>query len=94
MGVSFNGPVEYQRIAGNQTGIAAVAGQLIAHNLIYENAQGVHVEGDTGVRIVQNTFYTAVGDNVRIDGGSGDTELWHNIFWTLDGYELLEETPK
>ena len=68
-GVSFGGPIRWQRIAGNATGIVAVGGQMIDHNLIYRNTTaGVYVQGAANVRILQNTFYTPAGDNIRVTG--------------------------
>ncbi len=88
-GVSLNGPVEFQRIARNSTGIVANSGQTIAHNLIYGNAVGVSVMGTTDTRIINNTFYTMAGDNVRVIGAARQTEVRNNILWTSNGYNLF-----
>ena len=88
-GVSFGGPIRWQRIAGNATGIVAVGGQMIDHNLIYRNTTaGVHVQGAANVRILQNTFYTPAGDNIRVTGGASGTEIWGNTLWTDNGYDI------
>src|SRR5262249_45478403 len=88
VGVDFGGPVQFNRIAGNGVGVAARNGQLIAHNLVYRNAVAVSVRHRSGVRIVQNTFYTPAGDHVRVEDGSSDVEVRNNVFWTEDGYDL------
>ena len=88
-GVSFGGPIRWQRIAGNATGIVAVGGQMIDHNLIYRNTTaGVRVQGAANVRILQNTFYTPAGDNIRVTGGASGTEIWGNTLWTENGYDI------
>ena len=88
-GVDFDGPIQFNRIAGNAVGIAARSRQLIAHNLIYRNTTaGLSVRGRTDVRIFNNTFYSPVGDLVRIEDGSSDVEVRNNIFWAEGGYDL------
>ena len=89
VGVDFAGPIEFNRIAGNTTGIQAHSGQLIAHDLLYSNTHtALSAQGQTDVRIFQNTFYTPSGDLVRIENGSSDVEVRDNIFWTAAGYDL------
>ncbi len=87
-GVSFNGRIEFQKIGKNQVGIQASSGQLIAHNVLYRNATGIQLTGVSDVKIISNTIYTNVGDNVRITASSSRTEIQNNIFWTEDGYNL------
>ena len=90
VGVDFAGPIEFNRIAGNTVGIQAHSSQLIAHNLIYGNTQtGLSVQGQTDVRIFQNTFSTQTGDLVRIEQGSSDVDVENNIFWNTSGYDLF-----
>ncbi len=88
-GVNFSGPVLFNRIANNEVGIVAVNGQLIAHNLIYRNAQtALRVQGRNDVRIFNNTFYAPAGDNIRIDGSSREVEIRNNILWAEAGYNI------
>jgi parallel beta-helix repeat protein len=89
VGVNFTGTIRSNRIARNGTGILANAGQVVTHNLVYRNTTaGVLVSGKAGVQIVQNTFYSPVGDLVRVQGGSSDVAVRNNIFWAEGGYDV------
>jgi uncharacterized repeat protein (TIGR01451 family) len=89
VGVDFSGPIEFNRIAGNTIGIRAHSGQLIAHNLIYRNTQtALSIQGQTDVRVFQNSFYTATGDLIRVEKSSSDVEVRNNILWNAFGYDL------
>jgi len=88
-GVSFNGVIQFNRIAGNSTGIAAQTGQRILHNLIYRNTSyGVLVSGQSEVAILNNTFYAPSGDNIRVTAASSAVEVRGNILWAEQGYNL------
>ena len=85
--------VQYNVIRENLVGIAAAAGVSIHHNLLYENSQqGILVDNDHTVPIVNNTVYTSTGDCVRVIGGSTGVTLFNNILWTEDGYCLYVAT--
>ncbi len=88
IGVDVAGRVEFQRISHNAIGIRAANNQLIAHNVIYRNDQGIEVNGKSNVRVVGNTLYTPIGDLVRVTGGSQQVELLNNILWSEDGYDI------
>ena len=89
-GVDFDGPVQFNRIAGNGTGIASRSGQLISHNLLYRNTGiALHVDGDDDVRIVNNTFYAATGDNIRVEGGATRVQIRNNILAADAGYDVF-----
>jgi parallel beta-helix repeat protein len=88
-GTDFAGTIQFNRIGANGTSIRATDEQLIQHNLLYRHTDaGVLVSGRQDVRIIQNTFYTPSGDNVRVAGGAREVELLNNILWTQDGYDL------
>ncbi len=87
-GVDIVGPVTFNRISRNATGVIARSGQLITHNVFDDNAIGVAISALSDVRVVSNTFVTAAGDNVRITGGSREIELRGNILWTSAGYDI------
>ena len=86
---SFVGPIQFNRIARNAVGIAAITGQQIVHNLIYRNtSRGVLADGVSDVRIFSNTFYAPSGDNIRVQGGASRVEVRNNILWAESGYDL------
>jgi hypothetical protein len=89
VGVNFSGPIEFQRIARNTIGIQAQSSQLIAHDLIYRNTQtGVSIQGQTDVRIINDTFYTPSGDLIRAENNSSVVEIRDDILWTDNGYDI------
>jgi len=93
VGINFNGVIQYNRIDRNQTTITIQPRQLIAHNLIYQNAvNGVETAGAADVRIINNTFYSTSGNNVLIDGGSSNVQLLNNIMRSDGGYDLYVNT--
>ena len=87
-GINVSGSVQFQRINNNGVGVATVNGQLVAHNIFSGNTTGIQVSGRTDVRIVSNTLYTPVGDNIRVVSASRQTEVRNNILWTANGYDL------
>ena len=89
VGVAVTGVVQFNRLTRNTVGVVAGERQTIAHNTFDGNLEtGVLVDGRTDVRILQNSFYAATGDNVRIEGGSREVELRGNILWAETGYDL------
>jgi hypothetical protein len=89
VGINFNGPIEFERIARGGVGIIASSGQLIAHDVIDRTAAvGIHVTGQAGVQIINDTLYSPTGDLVAIDGGASGTELHNNVFWARGGYDI------
>jgi uncharacterized repeat protein (TIGR01451 family) len=89
VGVDVGGPVEFNRIASNTVGIRAHSSQLIAHNVLFRNTQtALSIQGQTDVRVFNNTFYTPAGDLVRVENQSADVEVRNNVFWTAAGYDL------
>ena len=66
----------------------ASSNQLISNNVLSGNALGIQVSGKSVTRIVANTMFTRLGDNVRIIGASSEIELRNNILWTADGYDI------
>ena len=88
-GVYVTGTVQFSRIAENNVGIQATSGEIIEHDMIYRNTQeGVLVAGVSSVHIVNNTFYAALGDNIRIQGGARDVEVLNNVLWADSGYDI------
>ena len=88
-GVAFSGPIEFNRIDRNVIGIQATSHQLIAHNDIYGNTQvALEIDGRTEVSVVNNTFYSPVGDLIRIEGSSQQVEILNNILWAQGGVDL------
>ena len=62
---------------------------MIAHNIFDVNTQaGVELDARSDVRIFNNTFYSATGDNIRIEGNSSDVEIQNNILWADGGYDI------
>jgi len=87
--VNFNGTVQYNNIDRNTTTIVVQSGQLIAHNVIFDNASdGLDVSAVSNVHIDNNTFYSATGDNVHLENASSDIELLNNIMASTGGYDL------
>ncbi len=87
-GVNVSGPVQFQRILRNGTGIIARSNQLISNNILSGNSIGLAISGTQNTRVIGNTLYTASGDNIRVTGGARETEIRNNILWTADGYDL------
>jgi Ca2+-binding RTX toxin-like protein len=89
-GVSgFTGTIQFSRIDGNATGIAATANLNVLHDLIYNNTTvGLEVSGVANVQTSDNTFYTATGDNIRIENGSSNVEIQNSILWAQNGYDI------
>jgi hypothetical protein len=86
---NFDGTIQYNKIGNNGTGIVALADQKLFHNVIYRNTGvALQITGVSDVRVVNNTFYTATGDNIRIEGGSSEIEILNNILWTEAGYDI------
>ncbi|HTW68745.1 MAG TPA: right-handed parallel beta-helix repeat-containing protein, partial [Acetobacteraceae bacterium] len=85
----FTGTIQYSRIDGNGTGILATSNQQILHNLIYNNTTaGLLVSGVSNIETSDNTFYTATGDNIRIENSSSNVEILNSILWVLNGYDI------
>ena len=81
--------VQYNRIHDNEAGISANHSVTIHHNVLYDNpGQGILVDDDDVVSIVNNTVYNPTGDCVRVIGGSTGVSLHNNILWAADGYCL------
>lgn len=88
-GVDFAGPIQFQRAARNTVGIAAHGGQLIAHDFLYRNTfRGINVQGQTDVRIFDNTLVAATGDLIRVENRSSTVEVRNNILWAQGGYDI------
>jgi parallel beta-helix repeat protein len=89
IGVYLTGPIEFNRIDNNATGIQARSGQLVANDLIYRNASaGLSVVGQSDVRVIQDTFYTTTGDLLSVLGASSNVQVLDSIFWNTSGYDL------
>jgi hypothetical protein len=90
IGVDLDGTIQFNRIAYNQAGILTRSDQEISHNLIYRNSVvGVHVVAQSDVRIISNTFYAPLGDNLRIESGASEVEVRNNVLWAESGYDIL-----
>jgi parallel beta-helix repeat protein len=88
-GINFAGTVQYNRIDRNTITIVVQSGQLIDHNIFYDNANNqIETLGATDVRIVNNTFYASSGDSVHVDGASSNVQVLNNIFQSSGGYDL------
>ncbi|MCP4707532.1 MAG: hypothetical protein GY869_02815, partial [Planctomycetes bacterium] len=90
MGVSgFSGTIQYNRIAGNTVGLSTTSDQKVFYNLIYRNQQyGIQVSGDEDVRIINNTLYAPVGDNIHLENSSKNVEIRNNVLWAHSGYDI------
>ena len=91
VGVASTGDVLGNRIYDNAIGIQLSAGQTVGYNLIYGNTDvGVLAHGPIApaAAIVHNTFYSAQGTNIRLEGGAVEVEVRNNILWTHDGYNV------
>ena len=87
---NFNGTIQFNRIARNDTGINATSGQKVFHNLIYRNTtNGLLISADSDVRVVSNTFYAPTGDNIHIQNASSNIEIRDNILWAETGYDVF-----
>ncbi len=87
-GVNVTGPVQFQRLLRNGTGIVAQSNQLISNNVLSGNSMGVSIANTQSTRVVANTIFTTSGDNIRVTGGSRDTEIRNNVLWTTSGYDI------
>jgi parallel beta-helix repeat protein len=88
-GINFNGTVQYNRIDYNEDSMVVQNGQLIAHNLFYNNSgQNLQTLGASNVEIFNNSFYSTNQTNIFVNGGSTDVEIINNILWTGGGYDL------
>ena len=89
-GADFAGVIQFNRFLGNETAIEARAGQQVWHNVFARNTRaGLHAAGASGLQVLQNTFYAATGDNIRIEGGAANVELLNNTLWAEGGYDLF-----
>ena len=85
----FTGTIQFSRIESNGTGIVATANLHLFSNIIARNTTvGLLVSGVDGVRTSDNTFYTATGDNVRLQDGASDFEIQNSILWSESGYDI------
>jgi parallel beta-helix repeat protein len=88
-GINFSGIIQYNRIDYNRNAVTVQSGQVLAHNLIYDNqGQNLQTLGASDVEIVNNSFYSPSVTNVFVNGGSSDVEILNNILWTGGGYDL------
>jgi autotransporter-associated beta strand protein len=88
-GVNFTGTVQYNRIDYNGTSIVVQNGQLIAHNLIYDNnGPNLQTLGASNVEIINNSFFSPNQTNVMVNDGSSDVEILNDILWTGGGYDI------
>jgi len=89
IGVNFVGTVQYNRIDFNRTALVVQNGQLVAHNLIYNNAgPNLQTLGAANVEIINNSFYSPNQTNILVNGGSTNVEILNNVLWTGAGYDL------
>src|SRR6185436_19090083 len=87
---NFAGTIQFNRIAKNDTGINATNAQKVFHNLIYRNtSNGLLISGKSDVRVVSNTFYAPLGDNIHIQNSSSNIEIRDNILWAETGYDVF-----
>ncbi len=88
-GINFTGTIQFNDIDRNAVSIAVQNNQLIAHDLIYDNAgPNLETKGATGVKIINDTFYSPNQTNSQIDGGSSNVQVLNNILQTGGGYDL------
>ena len=88
-GVNFTGTIQFNRIDRNNVGIQSTSIQTIIHNLVYRNiTAGIDTGGAVDVRIVSNTFYTTLGNNIQVDGGSSNVQILDSILWNTTGYDI------
>jgi hypothetical protein len=92
IGVDIDGPIQFNRIHRNTSGVQAHSSQLIAHNELSRNTVGINVQGRTDVRIFNNTVYTAAGEGINIGGASKQVEIRNNTLWTAGGYDITSLT--
>ena len=86
---NFTGTIQFSRIDGNGTGILATTNLSVLHNLIYNNTTvGLLISGVSNVGTSDNTFYTATGDNIRIENGASNVEILNSILWVQNGYDI------
>ena len=46
------------------------------------------LDGNSDIRVFNNTFFSATGDNIDIEGGSSEVEIENNILWADGGYDI------
>ena len=89
VGINFSGPIEFNKIDADGIGILASSDQLIAHNDIYGTTQtALEIQGQTDVRVFNNTFYSLTGDLIRVEDGSSEVDVQNNILWAGAGFDL------
>lgn len=89
-GVNSIGLIQFNRIASNDVGIVAHSGQAIANNLFDRNRiVGVRVSAVSDVRLLNNTFFAATGDNIQVQGEASRVEVRNNVLWAQSGYDLF-----
>jgi parallel beta-helix repeat protein len=89
LGVDVTGPVQFNYLGGNTTGILARSQQLITHNFVFRSLQlGIDVYGATSTRIVSNTIYAPTVDAIRVRGAASEIEFKNNLVWAESGYAL------
>ena len=87
---NFSGTIQFNRLEGNQTGIAATNDQTIFRNVfVHNDVVGVDSNGSADVRVFANTMHALTGDNVRVVGGSSEVEVRNNILWVESGYDIF-----
>ena len=85
----FTGTVQFTTVEGNGTGIVATANLHLFSSVVARNTTvGLSVSGVSGVRTSDTTFYTATGDNVRLQNGASGFEIQNSILWSESGYDI------
>ena len=88
VGIDIAGPIMFNRLSRNAVGAKPRSGQLVAHNVFDDNLVGTSIANLSDVRVINNTFVTSNGDNVRITNSSREIELRNNILSTESGYDI------
>ena len=92
IGANFGGTIQFNHFTENNVGIIAASGQLIAHNVLENDASiGVHLAGVSRVRVINNTIFAEQGDNIRLSGGAFENDIRNNILWSRDGTSIYAE---
>ncbi len=89
VGVHVTGPVQFNQLERNATGVATVNRQQISHNEFIDNSVGLDIAGDSDVRVFSNTFVGSNGTHVQLTSSANQIELRNNIFWTDSGYNIF-----
>jgi hypothetical protein len=89
-GVSgFTGTIQFSSIADNGIGIEATSNLIVMHDLIYRNTTaGIDIDGVSDVRISDDTFYAAVGNNIQLSGGASNVEILNSVLWAETGTDI------